>query len=143
MRRLYQNNSHPPNVIDPTKNVEALVAALEKKLQELIEADRRYRDDMREAETRRLDQLAEQRDKYQIRIDDLIERSNQKAVDILARQFDKFEASTSTSLIDLQQKSWATQGEAKRGGAVWGIASVCISVGISAITLAILIFGKS
>lgn len=131
-----------PSVIDPTMNVNALVAALEEKTKELAAAESKYQNDMRLAETRRVDQLAEQKQLYDFKIADLLQKSNDQALQLLAVSQKESNALSAGQITDLQQKSWTTQGETQKGGDSWRSLTTILSLLIAAGALAFAVLSR-
>lgn len=96
-------------VIDPTKNVEALVRALEvtqeklrtsdaRRLDDLRSADNKRQDDLREADAKRLSELASQKDRYDRQIFDIQTVQVKTTSDLISAQLSKETGSLSNQI---------------------------------------------
>lgn len=97
-------------VVDPTKNV-----------LDLVEAESKYQDAMRDAETRRVNDLATLRERYEMRLAELSERNairtaeslqhqTESTATQLSTQFDRMATALGDRITDLEKKSWETGG---------------------------------
>jgi hypothetical protein len=120
-------------VIDPTKNVLDLVQALKEMLAELRASDNKYQDGMRDAETRRVDQLAALRVHYET----IIEGMRTNSLKLLAEQLKehKAEAGSRTSL--LEQFRWESGGKFSGANTLWALL-----VGVVGVVIALAIYLK-
>lgn len=102
-------DSHGGGVIDPTKNVEALVRALEvtqeklrtsdaRRLDDLRAADNKRQDDLREADGIRLSELAAQKDRYDRQIFDIQTVQVKTTSDLISAQLSKETGSLSNQI---------------------------------------------
>jgi hypothetical protein len=102
-------DSHGGSVIDPTKNVEALVRALEvtqeklrtsdaRRLDDLRAADNKRQDDLREADGIRLSELASQKDRYDRQIFDIQTVQVKTTSDLISAQLSKETGSLSNQI---------------------------------------------
>ncbi len=93
-------DAHGGGVIDPTKNVEALVRALEvtqeklriadaTRLNDLRTADKQRSDDLREADSKRLSELSAQKDRYDRQIFDIQTVQVKTTSDLISAQLSK------------------------------------------------------
>jgi hypothetical protein len=96
-------------VIDPTKNVEALVRALEvtqeklrtsdaRRLDDLRSADNKRQDDLREADAKRLAELSSQKDRYDRQIFDIQTVQVKTTSDLISAQLSKETASLANQI---------------------------------------------
>jgi hypothetical protein len=102
-------DAYGQQVIDPTKNVEDLVKALEiaieklrvadaKRLDDLRLADNRRLDDLRDAEAKRLAELAAQKDRYDRQIFDIQTVQVKTTSDLISAQLSKETASLANQI---------------------------------------------
>jgi hypothetical protein len=120
-------------VIDPTKNVEALVKALEETQDKLRACDTLRQDDLREAQDRRHKELSDQRDMYEARIEalrttnedrlaavrtdfdkriaDILERQSDKSAILLSGTVDKLGATTNERISAVEKNQYVRGGE--------------------------------
>jgi hypothetical protein len=99
-------------VIDPTKNVLDLVQALKEMLSELRNADNTYQNHMREAETRRVNDLASQKDKYDLELAKILRANQDAASTLLATQLKEVKTDLQTELRSLNEFRWQSGGKA-------------------------------
>src|SRR6202051_5219399 len=96
-------------VIDPTKNVEALVRALEvtqeklriadaKRLEDLRSPDNKRHDDLRDAESKRLAELSSQKERYDRQIFDIQTVQVKTTSDLISAQLSKETASLANQI---------------------------------------------
>lgn len=134
-------DSRGGQTIDPTKNVESLVKALEGALGKLREADEkfndtmraadaRYNDAMRDAEIRRLNELAALRVQYDVIIEGMRSTSLNTTSQLLATQLREVKTDLSDRTAKLEQFRWET------GGKTGGQSQVVAWVGLAIMTLA-------
>lgn len=97
--------------IDPTKNVLDLVAAQEKLRDALRFADNTYRDSMREAETRRVDQLAAQKLMFDLELAKVLRANQDAASTLLATQLKEVKNDLSDRTAKLEQFRWESGGK--------------------------------
>src|ERR1700722_19359345 len=102
-------DAHGAAVIDPTKNVEDLVKALEvaleklriadsRRLDDLRTADNRRHDDLREMDSKRLAELAAQKDRYDRQIFDIQTVQVKTTSDLISAQLSKETGSLSNQI---------------------------------------------
>jgi len=120
-------------VIDPTKNVEDLVKALDATLDKLRTADNKYQDAMREAETRRIDQLAALRVQY----DEIIEGMRSTALKdtsmLLATQLRDVKVELADRMSKMEQFRWETGGRGMGQAQIisWVIAGAAVAFAVA------------
>lgn len=130
------------NPIDPTENVKALVAANERFQAQLRDTDINHNRELREAETRRVDQLAAQRQFYSNKIAEILRTNQQSTADTLAAQVKEVKADLQVELRGLNQFRYESSGKGQGLSTMWaGIISV-ISV-IIAVIMAVLAISRS
>jgi len=105
-------------VIDPTKNVLDLVSAGRDADAKLREADLRYFERMREADTRRIDDMAALRVYY----DNIIEGMRAESIKLLAESVKENKAEAGTRMALMEQYRWET------GGKSLGISGVIVII---------------
>lgn len=124
-------------VVDPTKNVEDLVKALEVTLDKLRQADARYQDAMRDAETRRVDQLAALRVQYDIIIEGMRSTALNTTSQLLATALKETKSDLSERTSKLEQFRWESGG--KTGGQAqiisWVIAGAAVAFAVATFAL--------
>lgn len=124
-------------VVDPTKNVESLVKALESALAKLRLADEkyndamrvadaRYNDAMRDAEIRRINELAALRVQYDVIIEGMRSTSLNSTSQLLATQLREVKTDLSDRTAKLEQFRWETGGKAGGQGQVVAWVSLAI-----------------
>jgi len=94
-------------VIDPTKNVLDLVSAGREADARLREADLRYHQGMRAADTRRIDDMAALRVYY----DNIIEGMRAESIKLLAESVKENKAEAGTRMALMEQYRWETGGK--------------------------------
>lgn len=130
-------------VVDPTKNVESLVRALESSLEKLRVADEKYNNDMRvadaryndamrDAEIRRLNELAALRVQYDVIIEGMRSTSLNTTSQLLATQLREVKTDLSDRTAKLEQFRWETGGKAGGQGQVvaWIVTAIAVAAGI-------------
>jgi hypothetical protein len=118
------------SVIDPTKNVLDNFAALKEMLAELRTADNKYQNDMREAETRRLNELSAQKLTFDLELAKILRANQDAAATLLATQLKEVKNDLSDRTSKLEQFRWETGGKSQ------GISSIVLA---SATAISILI----
>ena len=125
-------DSHGGAVIDPTKNVEDLVRALEAKTAQLRDADNRFNDAqlaatekfqdfargaesnlqtaLRDSETRRIDQLAEAAQKSATVIANMLAESVRTTSDLVSSQLVQIQATFNERVSKLEAFQWQSAG---------------------------------
>jgi hypothetical protein len=97
--------------IDPTKNVLDLVAAQEKLLLALRDADLKHREQLSEAETRRLDQLRAQDARYGSIMETMRNEKIDSTAKLLANQLQEIKGDIQVELRSLNQFRWESGGK--------------------------------
>jgi hypothetical protein len=105
-------------VIDPTKNVLDLVAAQAKYRDELREADNKYQDAMRDAETRRINELRAQDERYGTVMDLMRDAKIDSSAKLLADQLREIKNDIQVELRSLNQFRWESGGKSAGGSMV-------------------------
>lgn len=119
----------PSPVVDPTKNVLDLVAAQEKLRDALREADNKYQDAMREAETRRLDQMRQQEERHASVVEKMRSDKIDTSAKLLADQLREIKADIQVELRSLNQFRWETGGRSAGGNLLlYGIVQVVVTL---------------
>jgi hypothetical protein len=85
--------------IDPTKNV-----------LDLVQAESKYQDAMRDAESKRIDQLAELRQTYEKRIADMLAESVRSTSTLVSNQLVQFQATFDGRVSKLEEFRWSSSG---------------------------------
>jgi hypothetical protein len=98
-------------VIDPTENVLALVDVQKQHQREKDELDRRYQDAMREAETRRINELAAQKQTFDLELAKVLRANQDAASTLLATQLKEVKNDLSDRTAKLEQFRWETGGK--------------------------------
>ena len=106
-------------IIDPTKNVLDLVAALEKSRDLLRAADLKYQDAMREAETRRINELAAQKLTFDFEMSRVLRASQDAAATLLATSLKEVKNDMSDRMSKQEQFRWESGGKSQGIGAIW------------------------
>jgi len=114
-------------VIDPTKNVLDNFAALKEMLAELRTADNNFQNHMREAETRRINELAAQKLTFDLELAKILRANQDAAATLLATQLKEVKNDLSDRTSKLEQFRWETGGKSQ------GVSSigVLIATGLS------------
>lgn len=133
-------NTMPP--IDPTENVKALVAANERFQEKLHDTEVRHNQELREAETRRVDQLAAQRQFYSGKIAEILRNNHDALASSLAAQVRDLKADLQIELRGLNQFRYESSGKGQGMSSLWSGAIAIISIGI-AVTMAVLAISRS
>jgi hypothetical protein len=107
-------------VIDPTKNVLDNFSALKEMLAELRTADNKYQNDMREAETRRINELASQKLTFDLELAKILRANQDAAATLLATQLKEVKNDLSDRTAKLEQFRWESGGKFSGANALWG-----------------------
>jgi hypothetical protein len=122
-------------VIDPTENVLALVDVQKQHQREKDDLERRYQDAMREAETRRLNELAAQKQTFDLELAKVLRANQDAASTLLATQLKEVKNDLSDRTAKLEQFRWETGG--KTGGmtalAGWALSLVMMGIALFAL----------
>jgi hypothetical protein len=110
-------------VIDPTKNVLDLVSAGRDADSKLREADLRYQNHMREAETRRINELAAQKLTFDLELAKILRANQDAAATLLATQLKEVKNDLSDRTAKLEQFRWETGGKSQ------GVSSIVVIIG--------------
>lgn len=115
--------------IDPTKNVLDLVAAQEKLRDALRDADNRFQGALRDAETRRVNELSVQKQGFDLELSKLLREGAEKQALLLATQLKEVKTDLSDRVGKLEQFRWESGG---RGDlASWIPPLVTLAIGVS------------
>ncbi len=98
-------------IIDPTKNVLDLVEAERKHRDSLRRADIEFQNAMREAETRRINELAAQALTFNHKMADVLRANQDAASTLLATQLKEVKSDLQVELRSLNQFRWETGGK--------------------------------
>lgn len=124
-------------VVDPTKNVEDLVKALEVTLDKLRQADTKYQDAMRDAETRRVNELAALRVQYDSIIEGMRSTALNTTSQLLATALKETKSDLSERMSKQEQFRWESGG--KTGGQAqiisWVIAGAAVAFAVATFAL--------
>lgn len=119
----------PGTPIDPTKNVLDLVAAQEKLRDSLRDADNRFQAALRDAETRRVNELATQKQQFDLELSKLLREGAEKQATLLATQLKEVKTDLSDRVARLEQFRWESGG---RGDVVsWLPALMALLISVS------------
>ena len=110
-------------VIDPTKNVLDNFAALKEMLAGLRTADNKYQNDMREAETRRINELASQKLTFDLELAKILRANQDAAATLLATQLKEVKNDLSDRTAKLEQFRWESGGKSQ------GVSSIVVIIG--------------
>lgn len=121
--------------IDPTENVLALVDAESKHRDELRTADNKYQDGMREAETRRVNELAAQKQTFDLELAKVLRANQDAASTLLATQLKEVKNDLSDRTAKLEQFRWETGGKTTGRSDVWGYIVGAASFGAAVATI--------
>jgi len=113
-------DSRGGQVIDPTKNVLDLVEAGRQAAAELRDADLKYEDAMREAETRRINELAAQKLMFDLELAKVLRANQDAASTLLATQLKEVKNDLSDRTAKLEQFRWESGGKFSGANALWG-----------------------
>ena len=100
-------------VIDPTKNVLDNFAALKEMLAELRTADNNFQNHMREAETRRINELAAQKLTFDLELAKILRANQDAAATLLATQLKEVKNDLSDRTAKLEQFRWESGGKSQ------------------------------
>jgi len=122
-------------VIDPTKNVLDLVAAQATYRDQLRVADNKYQDAMRDAETRRVNELRAQDVRYGTVMETMRDNKIDSTAKLLADQLREIKNDIQVELRSLNQFRWESGGKTAGGSMVTYIIvqAVLTLAGIAAI----------
>ena len=123
------------NAVDPTKNVLDLVRAESKYQDAMREAESRFRDAMREAETRRINQLAEQKQHFDLELARILRTNQEAASTLLATQLQEVKNDLSARTAELEQFRWETGGRGTGRNDIvgWIVAAVAVAASAGAL----------
>jgi len=117
-----------PPVIDPTKNVLDLVEAERKHRDALRDGDLKYQDAMREAETRRINELAAQKQTFDLELAKVLRANQDAASTLLATQLKEVKNDLSDRTAKLEQFRWESGGKSTGiGFSAWVVVQLLIS----------------
>jgi hypothetical protein len=130
-------------VIDPTKNVLDLVQALKEMLAELRVADNKRQDELRaaeakiqnyarEAETRRIDQLAAQKQLFDLELARVLKANVDTSALLLSTQLKEVKTDLQVELRSLNQFRWESAGKGAGLGDAFGYAVGVIGLLVAA-----------
>jgi len=122
-------------VVDPTKNVLDLVEAAIRRQDDLREGESKFQNAMREAETRRINELAAQKQTFDLELAKVLRANQDAASTLLATQLKEVKNDLSDRTAKLEQFRWETGGKSQGLGSV---ALVLASVASLLIALAAL-----
>ena len=125
--------------IDPTKNVLDLVAAQEKLRDALRAADLKFESEMRAAETRRIDQLAQQKLLFDVEMANVLRANQDAASTLLATQLKEVKTDLSDRTAKLEQFRYETSGKTSGKSDLWGWVFGGVSLLIAAGTFFLLV----
>jgi hypothetical protein len=109
-------------VIDPTKNVLDNFTALKEMLAELRAADNIYQNHMREAETRRINELASQKLTFDLELAKILRANQDAAATLLATQLKEVKNDLSDRTAKLEQFRWESGGKSQ------GVSSIVVII---------------
>lgn len=112
-------DSYGGPAIDPTENVLALVDAERHHRDELRFADIRFQDSMREAETRRLNELALQKNTFDLEMARVLRANLDAASLLLATQLKEVKTDLQMEIRGLNQFRWESGGKTSGRDDVW------------------------
>jgi hypothetical protein len=95
--------------IDPTKNV-----------LDVIEAAMQRQDDLRDAETRRINELAAQKLMFDLELAKVLRANQDAASTLLATQLKEVKNDLSDRTAKLEQFRWESGGKSQSTGSIWG-----------------------
>jgi hypothetical protein len=132
-------DKEPRLVIDPTKNVLDLVEAERKHRDTLRDADASFQNAMREAESRRVNELATQKQIFDIELAKVLRANQDAASTLLATQLKEVKNDISDRTAKLEQFRYETSGKSSGNRDIWGWLFGGISLVIAAGTFFILV----
>jgi len=124
-------------VIDPTKNVLDLVQAAIQRQDDLRAAETRRVNEKIEAETRRNNELATQKQTFDLELAKVLRANQDAASTLLATQLKEVKNDLSDRTAKLEQFRWETGGRGMGMNALfgWAIAVLMASVAVAALFL--------
>lgn len=122
-------------VVDPTENVLALVDVEKAHAKELREADSNYQDAMREAETRRINELAAQKQTFDLELAKVLRANQDAASMLLATQLKEVKNDLSDRTAKLEQFRWETGGKTSVTDPATAEALAKITIAIQGLTM--------
>jgi hypothetical protein len=149
-------DAHGQAVIDPTKNVLDLVLAAVKRLDDLIAENTRRLDEahasqdkfqnaMRDAETRRIDQLAAQKQTFDLELARILRANSDASSLLLATQLKEVKTDLSDRTAKLEQFRWESGGSVTGRGDVigWVMAALMFLVALASVAIAFIALQRS
>lgn len=97
-------------VVDPTENVKALNAAEAKRQDDLRNLEIRLQNALRDAETRRTDQLAKQKQDFDLELARILKANNDASTLLLAAQVKELKADSDIRFAKLEQYRYENSG---------------------------------
>ncbi|HXE51261.1 MAG TPA: hypothetical protein VN663_22980 [Ramlibacter sp.] len=124
-------------VIDPTENVKALSEAANKRQDDLRTAEGKYQNAMRDAETRRLNELAAQKQIFDLELARVIRANVDASSMLLATQLKEVKTDLSERTAKLEQFRWESGGQSGGRGDMlgWIVAGLMLLIALSTLAL--------
>jgi hypothetical protein len=124
-------------VIDPTKNVLDLVEAERKHRDSLRAADMKFQDSMREAETRRINELSALKQIFDTEMAKVLRQNQDAATALLAPALKEVKNDLSDRTAKLEQFRYETSGKSSGIGASTGVVVQIITSLLAAATIVV------
>jgi hypothetical protein len=105
-------------IIDPTKNVLDLVEAAIRRQDDLREKDKEFQTQLREAETRRINELAAQKQTFDLELAKVLRANQDAASTLLATQLKEVKNDLSDRTAKLEQFRWETGGKSQGSSSI-------------------------
>jgi hypothetical protein len=107
-------------VVDPTENVKALNAAEAKRQDDLRTMEAKFQNAMRDAETRRINELASQKQLFDLELARVLRANVDSAALLLSTQLKEVKTDLSDRTAKLEQFRWETGGRGAGIGDAYG-----------------------
>lgn len=115
--------------IDPTKNVLDTVSAAVQRQDDLRDAEARYQNAMREAESRRLEQRMADDRYYGERIAGMLAKSVENTSALLSKQVEQTQAGLNVRVTELEKNRYESSGKSAGVQASWGVIIGAVAAG--------------
>jgi hypothetical protein len=124
-------------VIDPTENVLSLVDVEKEHAKELREADTILQNALRDAETRRINELAQQKQTFDLELAKILRANSDSASLLLATQLAEVKRDLAERVAKLEQYRWETGGKGLglNAAAGWVLSIIMATIALAALYL--------
>ncbi len=122
-------------VVDPTENVKALNAAEAKRQDDLRTMEARYQNAMRDAETRRVNELATQKQSFDFELARILRANVEEKSTLLATQLTAVKADLDVRMTKQEQFRWESGGRSDQVAWIVTVVAVLAAVAGPIITM--------